>query len=140
MIGWIVSSIGMFGLSYFWHGIVCTDYSFINYPLQVYLSFAAVAYLFIGFVVSKAFTIKFFDKLSQHPLLRGPMVGFACGVLVYIIATVVHVNFNKDFSLKFLVLDITWQGIEQALGGFLIGIIYMLVFEPFPHSAEEEND
>jgi hypothetical protein len=132
VIGWIISSMVMFGLSYLWHGIFLNDYQLISYPLGVYLIAAAIAYLFIGFLVSRAFIIEYFDRFTRHPLLRGPAIGFACGVLVYIVATAVHVTFNKDMDLKYLVLDITWQGIEQAFGGLVIGIVYMVVFEPFP--------
>lgn len=139
LIGWIVSSVVMFGLSYCWHGIVLNDYKLSNYPIGIYLIAASIAYIFIGFLVSRAFLLKFFDKISHHPLLRGPAIGFACGLLVYIIATVVHVNFTKELDIKYLVLDITWQGIEQAVGGLVIGIVYMTVFEAFPHPVEEEE-
>ena len=139
VIGWIISSVLMFGLSYIWHGVILYDYAQITYPLGIYLTASAIAYLFIGFLVNRTFVMPFFDKISHHPLLRGPAIGFACGVLVYIIATVVHVTFNKDMDLKYLVLDITWQGIEQAFGGFVVGLVYMFVYEPHPFRAEEEN-
>ncbi|CAN5828121.1 hypothetical protein BH11BAC7_BH11BAC7_17780 [soil metagenome] len=139
VIGWIISSLLMFAVSYLWHGVILYDYAQITYPLGIYLTASAIAYLFIGFLVNRAFLIPFFDKISRHPLIRGPFIGFACGVLVYIIATVVHVTFNKDMDLKYFVLDITWQGIEQAFGGFIIGLVYMFVYEPHPFHAEEEH-
>ena len=107
--------------------------------MWIYLSAASIAYVFIGFLVSRAFLLPFFDKISRHPLLRGPAVGFACGVLVYIIATVVHVTFNKDMYLKYLLLDITWQGIEQAFGGFVVGLVYILVHEAHGYHVEERE-
>ena len=140
LIGWIVCSLIMFGLSYLWHGVFLNDYELITYPMGIYLTAASIAYLFIGFVVSRAFLIEYFDKISRHPLVRGPLIGFACGVLMYVIATVLHVSFNKDMDMKYLVLDITWQGIEQAFGGFVVGLVYMLVFEPFPKPAEEKEE
>ncbi len=140
IIGWIITSLLMFGLSYVWHGIVLYDYEQITYPIAIYLTSAAIAYLFIGFLVSRAFLIPFFDKISRNPLIRGPLIGFACGVLVYILATVVHVTFNKDMDLKYLVLDITWQGIEQAFGGFVVGLVYMMVYEPMKAHAEDHED
>lgn len=138
-IGWIVSTILMFALSYVWHGIVLFDYEQIKYPLYIYFTAAAIAYLFIGFLLSRAFLLPFLDRISRHPLLRGPAIGFAVGVLVYILATAVHVTFNTEMDLKYLVLDITWQGIEQAFGGFAVGLVYMLVFEPHPHPEETEE-
>jgi hypothetical protein len=138
-ISWIISSVLMFGLSYLWHGVVLNDYSQISYPLGIYLTAAAVAYLFIGFLVGRAFVIPFFDRISRHPLLRGPAIGFACGMLVYVISMVVQVSINKDMNLKYFLLDFTWQGIEQAFGGFIVGLVYMTVFEPLPFPVEEEN-
>ena len=137
LIGWIISSLSMFGLSYLWHGVFLNDYQLITYPLGIYLVCAAVAYLLIGFLVSRAFIIEYFDKVTRHPLGRGPFIGFICGVLVYIIATVVHVTFNKDMDLKYLFLDIFWQGVEQAFGGLMIGIVYMLVYEHTHHVGDE---
>ncbi|CAN5144109.1 hypothetical protein BH09BAC5_BH09BAC5_28320 [soil metagenome] len=140
IISWLVSSLMMFGLSYVWHGIVLYDYDQITYPIAIYLTASSIAYLFIGFLVSRSFLIPFLDKVSHHPLLRGPAIGFACGILVYILATVVHVTFNKDMDLKYFLLDITWQGIEQAFGGFVVGIVYMLVYEPHPMHIEEHEE
>lgn len=137
IIGWLISSMLMFGLSYIWHGVVLYDYAQITYPLGIYLTASAIAYLFIGFLVNRAFVIPFFDRVSRHPLARGPAIGFAVGVLVYIIATVVHVTFNKDMELKYFLLDITWQGIEQGFGGFIVGLVYMFVYEPHPFTADE---
>jgi hypothetical protein len=136
-IGWLVSSLTMFGLSYVWHGLFTNDYQLINYPLGIYLIAAAIAYLFIGFLVSVAFTFSIFDRVSRHPLGRGPVAGFLCGILVYIIALVVQVTFNKYLDLKILLFDLTWQGIEQAMGGFAVGIVSMFVFEPLPEVQEE---
>jgi hypothetical protein len=118
---------------------VLNDYAQISYPLGIYLTAAAVAYLFIGFLVNRAFVIPFFDRISRHPLARGPAIGFACGMLVYIISIVVQVSINKDMNMKYFLLDFTWQGIEQAFGGFVVGLVYMTVFEPHPFPVEEEN-
>ena len=139
IIGWILTTLVMFGLSYLWHGIFLYGYAMISYPMWIYLTAASIAYMFIGFLVSRSFLLPFFDKISRHPLLRGPAVGFACGVLVYIVATVVHVTFNKDMDLKYLLLDITWQGIEQAFGGFVVGLVYMFVHETQAYHAEEND-
>lgn len=139
IISWICTTIVMFGLSYLWHGVFLYDYAMISYPIGIYLTAAAIAYIFIGFLVTRAFLLPVFDKISRHPLLRGPAIGFACGVMVYIVATVVHVTFNKDMDLKYLLLDITWQGIEQAFGGFIVGLVYMLVYEPSKYHVEEKE-
>jgi hypothetical protein len=138
----------MFGLSYLWHGLFLNDYKLINYPIGIYIASATITYLIIGFIVSRMFLLQLFDKISVHPMLRGPAIGFACGLLIYIVAIAIQtvnasgygsiVTFNKEWDIKYLLLDITWQGIEQGVGGLLIGIVYMLVYEPLPQMAEEE--
>lgn len=135
----------MFGLSYFWHGVFLNDYQLFmdnhqpgSFQLIVYIGAAAIAYLFIGFLVGKAFQLKFFDKISEHPLLRGPAAGFACGLLVYVISIVVQINLTRGLEAKSMFLDFVWQGIEQSVGGFVVGLVYMFVFEPFHGAAEEE--
>lgn len=140
--GWIFTTLVMFGLSYLWHGVFLYDYDMITYNKAIYFTAASIAYIFIGFLVSRAFLMPFFDKITRQPVLRGFAVGFACGILVYIIATAVHVTFNKDMDLKYLLLDITWQGIEQAFGGMMVGIVYMAVHEAprYHHVEDGENN
>lgn len=145
LIGWIISSILMFGLSYLWHGVFLYDYDLITYPIGIYLVCAAIAYFVIGFIVSRAFTIEFFDRFSRHPLVRGPLIGFGTGVAIYLLATAINVatHVNVTFSrgdLKFFALDVVWQGIEQSFGGLVIGIVYMVVFERMPEPSSEENE
>lgn len=136
----------MFGLSYFWHGVFTNDYKLFvglhrpgGFQLAIFLLAAVIAYLFIGFLVSKAFQHKFFDRFSQHPLMRGPAVGFACGMLVYIISLVIQFNLTRQLEPMAMLLDFVWQGIEQSIGGFAVGLAYMFVFEPFPQVSEEEE-
>ncbi|HEU4716930.1 MAG TPA: hypothetical protein VFU15_03825, partial [Bacteroidia bacterium] len=115
-------------------------FELLPYSLSIYLSAAAVVYLLIGFLLSRAFISPFFDKIARHPVLRGPAVGFGVGVMVYLVAMVVHVTFNKDLDFRYLLLDITWQGVEEALGGLVVGIVYLVVFENVFHPVPEEND
>lgn len=147
LIGWLLSAVGMFGISYVWHGMVLTDYMSISFPITVYLVMASIAYLVIGFLLSRAYIIPYFDRISRHPLLRGPAVGFATGIFVYVVAmaiqTVNHkyggiVTFNTNLDMKFILMDLTWQGIEQAFGGLVVGFVYMFVFEPMPMMEHDE--
>ena len=147
MIGWLVSALGMFGLSYLWHGVFLNDYKRINFPFGMYMLMAAVTYLVIGLVLSRAFIVKYFDRISRHPLLRGPAIGLFCGIIVFVIATTVQitnpgeygsiVTFNTGYDPKFFLLDLMWQGLEQSAGGFLVGLVYMFVFEPMPLREED---
>jgi len=45
-------------------------------------------------------------------------------------ATVVGVSFSTGSNLENLLLDIVWQIIEQSVGGIVVGIVHLFVFDP----------
>jgi hypothetical protein len=61
----------------------------------------------------------------MHPLLRGSAAGIGIGLMIYMIALVIGVTLSRVVSLEYLLFDVCWQCIEQALGGLFIGLIYM---------------
>lgn len=139
MLSWILSSLTMFGLSYIWHGIILNDYAILAYPFQIYLISAAVVYLVIGFLLTRIFIAEFLDRISDKAIPRGLAAGAALGVIVYMVALVVGVTFNSGMELKYLLLDVAWQTAEQCLGGLVVGLVYLLVYEFIPLPMEKEN-
>lgn len=139
MLSWILSSVTMFGLSYIWHGIILNDYAILAYPFQIYLISAAVVYLVIGFLLTRIFIAEFLDRISDKAIPRGLAAGAALGVIVYMVALVVGVTFNSGMELKYLLLDVAWQTAEQCLGGLVVGLVYLLVYEFIPLPMEKEN-
>jgi len=130
-ISWISTSIVMFILSYAWHGIFLTDYSRLTYPKGVFLTCAAIVYLIIGFVVSKAIDVKQLEKsFKRKPIIRGAISGAACGFMFFLIATVVGVSFSTGSKMENLLLDVCWQILEQTVGGLVVGIVHIFVFDP----------
>lgn len=130
-ISWITSSAIMFLISYFWHGVFLTDYSRLSYPQEVFLIFASIVYLFLGFVVTKAIDLKFLEeRFKRKPVLRGLISGAICGLGFFLIATVVGVSFSTGSNLENLLLDVIWQIIEQAVGGVAVGVVHIFVFDP----------
>jgi hypothetical protein len=122
---WIISSIAMFILSYVWHGVILNDFSKLSYPKEFFLILAAITYVFIGFVLVKFYEAKIFEKTFYHkPLLRGIVKGTLCGIIFFLIATVVGVSFNTGSGLKNFALDFVWQVLEQGIGGFVVGFTY----------------
>jgi protein-S-isoprenylcysteine O-methyltransferase Ste14 len=142
MLSWILSSLTMFGLSYIWHGIILNDYAILAYPFQIYLVSAAVVYLVIGFLLTRIFIAEFLDRISDKAIPRGLAAGAALGIIVYMVALVVGVTFNSGMELKYLLLDVVWQTAEQCLGGLVVGLVYLLVYEfiPLPMEQEEASD
>ena len=39
-------------------------------------------------------------------------------------------SFSTGSKLENMILDITWQLIEQGMGGLVVGIVRLLIFEP----------
>ncbi len=140
MLGWIFSSIVMFALSYLWHGVILNDYKLISYPIGIYLVSAGVVYLVIGFLLNRIFIAEFLDRFSEKALPRGLLTGIGLGVIVYMVALVVGVTFTKSLDVKYMALDVVWQAIEQCVGGLVVGLVYMWVFEFIPQPIEDENE
>lgn len=134
----LASSLVMFILSYVWHGLVLTDFSRLSYSKHLFLFFAALVYLMIGFVVSKAIDSKILDKnFKRKPIIRGLISGAVCGIAFFLIATVVGVSFSTGSKLENMLLDVSWQTVEQAIGGVVVGIIHIFVYDPLAHIEED---
>ena len=130
-ISWIATSAVMFFISYIWHGIFLTDYSRLSYPKEVFLIFASIVYLILGFVVTKAIDVKFLEgHLKRKPIIRGAVSGAICGFGLFLIATVVGVSFSTGSNMENLLLDVTWQIVEQAIGGIVVGLVHIFVHDP----------
>lgn len=140
MLGWIFSSIAMFALSYLWHGVILNDYKLISYPIGIYLVSAGVVYLVIGFLLNRIFIAEFIDRFSEKALPRGLLTGVGLGVIVYMVALVVGVTFTKGLDVKYMALDVMWQAFEQCVGGLVVGLVYMLVFEFIPQPVEDDHN
>jgi hypothetical protein len=130
-ISWIISSLVMFLLSYAWHGIFLTDFSRLTYPKEIFFLAAAFVYMIIGFVVAKAINVSFLEeRFKRKPMLRGIIAGAVCGFAFFLIATVVGVSFSTGSKLENILLDVSWQVVEQALGGLVVGVVHIFVFDP----------
>ena len=136
MMGWVFSSILMYGLSYVWHGVILNYFALISYPMGVYLFSAGIVYLVIGFLLNRIFIAEFLDRYSTKAVPRGLLSGVALGVIVYMVALVVGVTFTK--GMMELAMDVVWQAFEQCAGGFVVGLVYLLVFEFIPQPLEED--
>ena len=134
IISCIASSLVMFLLSYVWHGILLTDFSRLTYSKHLFLFFAAVVYIILGFVVSMAVDSKVLDKhFKRRPVIRGAISGAVCGVALFMIATVIGISFSTGSKLENMLLDITWQVIEQTLGGIVAGLTHVFVYDAASH-------
>jgi H+/Cl- antiporter ClcA len=117
---------------------VLTDFSRLSYSKHLFLFFAALVYLIIGFIVTKAIEFKFLEKkFKRRPVVRGILSGAICGIAFFLIATVVGVSFSTGSKIENLLLDVSWQIVEQSFGGLAVGICYMFIFDPSVLEAED---
>ncbi|HEX8516219.1 MAG TPA: hypothetical protein VF868_08470 [Bacteroidia bacterium] len=138
LVSWIASSLVMFVLSYIWHGIILTDFSRLSYSKHLFLVFAALVYLMIGFVVARSIEFKLLEKqFKRKPVIRGLISGAFCGIAFFLVATVVGVSFSTGSKLENMLLDVTWQTIEQAIGGIVVGLAHIFVYDPAAHLEED---
>lgn len=126
ILSWLVSSLVMYLISYWWHGIFTFDLAKMTLGIKVYLICAAPAYLFIGFLVSKAIDLKFFEKI-ENVFMRGIVAGGLTGFLIYILSFVVDIPFAKMIEMKHLILNIAWQVVEQGIGGLIAALVIFAV-------------
>ncbi|TND02862.1 MAG: hypothetical protein FD123_4009 [Bacteroidetes bacterium] len=136
----IASSLVMYGLSYCWHGLFLNDYSMMNVSQGIFLAAASVVYLFISLLVCRAFLLVQLDRISKHPMVRGPLAGALAGVLMFMIVVVVGITYSRNASVQYLALDLVWQIIEQTIGGVVVGLVYMYVYEPLPERMTFEDE
>lgn len=122
IISWFLSSILMFGLGMFWHGIVLNDLKFIPTPHTLFYSLAVLAYIVIGFTLTFVYT---YLSMGIGIKLKGSLMGLALGFFIYLIAFVFGVSF-KGAGTQHIVMDFLWQMIEQGAGGGIVGSVYML--------------
>lgn len=118
---WIYSTLIMYGLSYFWHGVVLNDLAEISYPMPLFYFLSAIVYLFIGLVMTVAVTKM---EVAQKKWLNGVVIGSVLGFFIYLIAFVLGVSFSTGAAMEHVVLDITWQMLEQSIGGMIVGYLY----------------
>lgn len=122
LLSWLLSSILMFALSMFWHGIILNDLKFIPQPHALFYSLAGLVYIVIGFTITFVFT---YLSMGIGIKLKGSLMGIALGFFIYLIAFVLGVSF-KGGGAQHIVVDFLWQMIEQGVGGGVVGSVYAL--------------
>jgi hypothetical protein len=139
-ISWIASSVGMFAAFYMWHGMFLTDFMNLAYPKEVFLVVSSFVYLIVGLVLNKAYEMKPLSRFNRKPILRGMVAGTMLGVVLFMVTMVMGVSFSGTRTMADLLLDISWQVVEQALGGAIVGLVHIFVFDERSFLAEQESD
>ena len=117
---------------YFWHGIFLNDLSRISFSKVIFFGMAALVYLVISFIVYKTYESKLLEKYVTQPILRGVVSGFLIGFILFSLVTVLGISFTKNVNFTYIAADFVWQIAEQIVGGLIIGLGKILIFEPIP--------
>ena len=122
LIATFISATVMFGLCYYWHGILLNDIQLISYDKTLFFGLLAILYLVVGGALS--FVLMNY-KPEEHRILKHFTISVAFGFMIYFIAFVMGVSFQGE-GLEHTLVNFTWQMIEQGVGGFAISVYYMI--------------
>ena len=111
----------MFSISYIWHGVILNDFLKIQYPLNLFLSLAIVVYLAIGAMMAAVYSIL---EVERGYVKKAVIVGVLTGLLIYAIVFLFGISFNGYFDIDHIIVDFSWQTIEQGIGGLVLGVVY----------------
>lgn len=130
-LSWILTSVIMFSLFYFWHGMVLNDFKRLNFPLFWFIVFASVTYLLLGagmYFLYESSLLKYFHNF----FIRGLITGFIGGICLFMVVTVVNISLTKHLSLRHLMVDCSWQIAEQTIGSFILVILKVFIQDKHP--------
>lgn len=122
----------MFGVSYVWHAVILNDVVRLSYPKEIFLTGSVITYLILGFLLTKIYLTNFPKNLIVKPFTRGIVSGIMLGVATYIVTLVIGVGFSNTLTLQNILFDLSWQAIEQMLGGLTVAFVYVSIYEGNP--------
>lgn len=135
-ISWILAAILMYAAFYTWHGLFLNDLSRISFSKALFMGLAAIVYLVISYVLYRMYYSRLSARITS-PMLRGITVGIVLGFVLFAIITILGISFTKNVTMTYLLADCAWQVVEQCIGGIVVSLGYMFIFEPNPDFIED---
>jgi hypothetical protein len=120
VISWLVSSVIMFLISYIWHGVILNDFKNVNLPHGLFIALCALVYLLIGFLL---LILLLFIKLDDAAFFKRILIGGAFGFFIYLVVFTLGKSYI-DRGMDHVVIDFTWQMIEQGIGAFVLALSF----------------
>lgn len=125
-ISWIICALVMFSLFYFWHGVFLNDFKRIQFPIGLFVSFAAITYLIISFGIYILFESSLMKRF-KNIFLKGLLLGALSGFTIFIIATIIHISLAKNLNSQHLLMNCSWQIAEQTIGAFVVVLFKVII-------------
>jgi hypothetical protein len=133
-LSWIVSALIMFALFYLWHGKFLNDFKRIQFPIAYFVTFAAFTYMVLGAGIYFLFESRLMKRVG-HLFLRAVVTGFIAGLSVFMIATIVNISLTSRLSVHHLLIDCSWQILEQVVGGMVVLLFKIFIHDPIQEMA-----
>lgn len=121
-------------LSYAWHGVLLDDLNRLAYPRTIFLAASSFVYLGIGLIIS---VVNIFIPRVKSQYKYGLLAGAITGAFVYAVAFLFGIGFYTAIDLRVVAFDLSWQVIEQAVGGVICGWVYRLIYTESKFSAQD---
>ena len=132
--GWLLSAVLMYLAFYLFHGVITNDIIKLSIPKTLFLSVAAVVYLIVAFGMSLLFKSTSLKKNIKKPFKRSLLIGILTALFMYGVAFTVGISFSFKVTMLNLLVDVSWQLIEQSIGAFFIALVNTLFYR-----EEEEH-
>jgi len=126
--GWLLSAVVMYLAFYLFHGVITNDIIKLSIPKSLFLSVAAVVYLIVGLGMSLLFRSTSLKKSIKQPFKRSLLIGILTALFMYGVAFTVGISFSFKVTMLNLLVDVSWQLIEQNIGAFFIALANTLFY------------
>ena len=126
--GWLLSAVCMYLAFYLFHGILTNDILKLTIPKTLFLSVAAVVYLIVAFGMSLLFKSTSLKKNIKNPFKRSLLIGILTALFMYGVAFTVGISLSFKVTMLNLLVDVSWQLIEQSIGAFFIALANTLFY------------
>jgi hypothetical protein len=126
--GWLLSAVLMYLAFYVFHGVITNDILKLSIPKTLFLSVAAVVYLIVAFGMSLLFKSTSLKKNIRNPYKRSLLVGILTALFMYGVAFTVGISFSFNVTMLNLLVDVSWQLIEQSIVAFFISFANIIFY------------
>ena len=135
LVSWMLAAVLMYLSFYAWHGVFLNEIQTLQYSHNLFYVFAAITYLVISFLLLKIYETKIIKGFIKNIFLRGLCASIIMGLVVFVMTQVTGVGFSNSITLKYLMLDSSGQNLEQCIGGLVIVLCQLFIYDPI---LEEE--
>ncbi|MFN3343650.1 MAG: hypothetical protein ACK40M_13200 [Flavobacteriales bacterium] len=118
LVSWLLSSGLMIMLSLVWHGVILNDLRNLPFDGSFFLVLTGLAYLAIGFLLN---VLILNIEFNENHFFKRALLGGALGFFIYLIVLTLGISYHTR-GFEHLVIDFSWQMIEQAVGGMIVNL------------------